>query len=934
MSKSVSYILVVIAFNHRHREQRMYKFSLKFIGFFAVFVVALSGAEAVTARPSVVAQAASRMPTLTVQLGNLSKNVTTSTTAANAASCANPAPEQLSAARCISRYNSCLRQEAVCGEHFEICDTVAHFNQKRIYCQDVLSQCPADAFLSLFGTPMASITPVYGTCDGKTTLLSRTFNPTLANIALVYDPAATEQTNQIAQAIVDGNNWAAANAVTTCKNVADACVVKACKGSPQKCTQNTPLTPAEADQMVNIINTGATDVRVDSTMVSTWIANMAWAQSDVKNYMKEQCLEEIGTNKYCHMVVNGRLPTGTQLSDTWEQNTVYEDVMYGATAPRWNANQSKIKEWIAADVVASVQSCAKTATSCAVNACGYGSLAVCYAVAKDANNVVNIQSDATRVQTSCRTPVTNEQSCRDIFLPNGTIDVTDMWTQIWTNDKTGAYASLTKKLGQTFTETSVSRIRSQCQNEVEKCATDACGGQYLDTCFHRDGTTISTLSGENTGGKLDTAMVVGLCSSTVRKSDSCKTYFDMEFAKNALNIDSTSSLSWGTNDYSLDNWYSASAATVAPCTVDTTTDPNNTTCSDQMGQIFNRLISSFVVTAEANYRHKQEVAMQKCLDNNNAGAGTLANAWIIQPGPMTAEQVINGIGNTGQTATSDLFSGICRVQVTMSSSDPAVNDILRNGKSQMFFPMGTTFMCGSNLTLAEMEQMGCIANGDRWIDGQCKTSDKVSGGVKTLATIGGILGGGILGAVGTNALVQNTSVGNIIGARDTNPAKAQAEACIAKVNSDKSMTRNYVVDNEVNRKKTAYSIESTSCTVNGVEYSYDKVTSDTGGTASYDTANNTISGMNKVITQINGLTLPDNVKTDSKSGMIANVVGGVAGAAIATTAAWSIINSVEDGRDDNARKAAKDWMSNVGNKINCMYHGTVIPFGTVATIDW
>ena len=247
-----------------------------------------------------------------------------------------------------------------------------------------------------------------------------------------------------------------------------------------------PATGAILTQTVNYANSIDTTIRVDPSMVQNYVANVGWTAEDVRTYIKDQCREEVGSNKYCYMVTNpsDTNPSQSDILDSFNQSDVYNYVMLSGGVDRLGQNQSKIYEWLSASVVGSVQTCAKTLTDCAINACGRGSMAVCYAVAKDSTGNVDIKGDNTNVEVSCQKLAQNDQSCKDVFLtdPGDATDLTNMWTQIWGFDKTNALANLTKKLTTSFSETSIAGIRRQCEADIENCATNACGGQYLDTC--------------------------------------------------------------------------------------------------------------------------------------------------------------------------------------------------------------------------------------------------------------------------------------------------------------------------------------------------------------------------------------------------------------------------------------------------------------------
>ena len=92
-------------------------FLKKSVGFLAVLGV-VPAAFALTARPSVVGTASTRLPTMTAYLNSYvtSSGSTTSNLLDNA--------------ECIEAYTACLKDANVCGTNFEECTTKVLFHGK------------------------------------------------------------------------------------------------------------------------------------------------------------------------------------------------------------------------------------------------------------------------------------------------------------------------------------------------------------------------------------------------------------------------------------------------------------------------------------------------------------------------------------------------------------------------------------------------------------------------------------------------------------------------------------------------------------------------------------------------------------------------------------------------------------------------------------
>ncbi|MDR1072001.1 MAG: hypothetical protein LBL21_05155, partial [Rickettsiales bacterium] len=307
------------------------------------------------------------------------------TAVANDARCANPLPDQTTAGRCIQKYMACLKQDSVCGEHFESCDTKSRFNTKRIFCQDKLQECPDDGIAAIYGSSISS-TSTTAVCDGETMTVARNFVPALNVIDFAYNGRSAEQTNQIAQAIYDGAKWSAEHAVDACRNAADGCIKRACQNSAFKCVISDALNEDKYEEIASnvVLDTGvsttqATSFRVSPAMVEQYSKNMAYTGDQARNYIKGACRMEVGTNKSCLLLSNGgKVPKDDSWTlDDFEVDMVYGEIMTGA----WNrlgANQNKILEWMARGVGTAIDACKSTAKNCVQSACGSGSLAACY----------------------------------------------------------------------------------------------------------------------------------------------------------------------------------------------------------------------------------------------------------------------------------------------------------------------------------------------------------------------------------------------------------------------------------------------------------------------------------------------------------------------------------------------------------------------------
>ena len=206
---------------------------------------------------------------------------------------------------CVRRYTTCLQRDNVCGADFELCTTNSEFRKQMVYCDSTLARCQSEGKIELFGSATTTANPAGN--------------------------------SRVGIMITEGAALAAVNAVSTCYKVADQCILNACAQNPYKCYESATISTID---LVDAINTGV-QVDVSSIVLSTDTNT----RSNVQSYIRNSCLDTIGSNKYCYATFlgNGVMPTASQLSDANNQ----EDVFAEAYASRMNsAMKSRINDLI------------------------------------------------------------------------------------------------------------------------------------------------------------------------------------------------------------------------------------------------------------------------------------------------------------------------------------------------------------------------------------------------------------------------------------------------------------------------------------------------------------------------------------------------------------------------------------------------------------
>ncbi len=530
---------------------------------------------ALTARPSVIGTAMSRIPTMATYItGGTNTTTTTNTTL-------------LANADCIEAYTSCLKGGDVCGANFEECTNNTLFFSKRPLCTSTLMQCENTGVSSLFGTSnqaafankdangeyvyptpgsvlgqlieAASISNRYDTSDcvkrytnclKKEDVCGTDFELCTSNtefkkqklfcestLARCQDEGVTElfgSTNKTANPtsnsrvgimISEGAALAAVNAVSTCYKVVDQCFLNACAANPYKCkegsTQEIIKYADNASNTNGAVTTGVTD------FIQTTIN-----RSEVSGFLKNACLDTIGANKYCYATFlgNGVMPTNSQLNDEDNKNDIYAE----AYSSRMNdAMRSKIDDLITQFDKKVKERCSETIVSCAMRTCGEGSGAACYASAfNSANKIKGVTNPSTMedIKVGCEAVINNDTACQ---YATATFDTTtgalifednSLFDKLFTSpddvdvanpDPVGAVATLNSRLATSYNQAALDQMKKQCEAVATSCVKSMCGTDYQN-CYRNRTDIMSTLT--NTGNnKFDKSMnkVGGVLDHTI-----------------------------------------------------------------------------------------------------------------------------------------------------------------------------------------------------------------------------------------------------------------------------------------------------------------------------------------------------------------------------------------------------------------------------------
>lgn len=491
---------------------------------------------------------------------------------------------KLTTEQCVRRYTNCIKRDDICGENFELCTTDKEFKKQAMLCDSTLQRCQNDGKKELFGSvPNAdNLRP-----DGE---------------------------SRLKQLIEEGASLAALNAVKTCQKVTDNCLVNACMKNPLSCVEGTSLASIDAADIIaggtNALT--ALGVRMDDGTETA-------SASSVRKLLKSQCLETIGTNRYCHMTYLEKVPSNRDLGDP----DLIEEVFSLAYSARQPYANTKIQEAVKKFDTDAKNKCVETIKSCAMRSCGGGLGSVCYRQSRLASsstsltskakyNDVHVNGDNTygdilagcaaivNADANCIYAATSggedgyvytyyddngENSTFNKLFPKYTEDSTTVRTA--NNDPIGAVATLNALLATSYNEAAIENMKKQCQTIALSCVKSMCGKDYTNCYRNRTdiisgsySTDVAKFDGSmnKMGGVLDYNIVQGLCMNTVKNASVCEEHLKVATASWR---DSQDTESWGDNTSVRGGWLDANTTkyTVA-CKPGKDDNVGNENCSE------------------------------------------------------------------------------------------------------------------------------------------------------------------------------------------------------------------------------------------------------------------------------------------------------------------------------------------------------------------
>lgn len=675
---------------------------------------------------------------------------------------------------CVRRYTSCLRKDSVCGADFELCTTNSEFKKQAVFCDSTLARCASDGKLELFGNAGAT------------------------------SSTAPTATSRIGEMITEGAALAAVNAVSTCYKVADQCILNACGENPYKCYENSTQ---ETINLVDVIATGKPLTSLADKMVNISSLN---GKSNIASYVKNACLDTIGSNKYCYatFISDGVMPTSSQLRDEDNQEEVF-DLAYSA---RMNSGmKAKIADLVNKFDTRAKEKCIETISQCAMRSCGGGSGAACYSLVFSDKGKNSINADATRdeIKNACQSVVNSDANCQyaaqnpnSVGTYNYTFTQADAFDTLFPEyddgagaDPIGVVASLNASLSTSYNTAAIAQMKKRCQSVATSCVKSMCGNDYASCYRNRTdiqsdltdtGNAAFDKSMNKAGGVLDYSIVLGLCIDTVKNANVCEEHLKIEEAK--YNLDSADENTWGGASDVRSGWLDAGSTkkSVGQGEIYATDDNGNRLCTNDNNvqgvcdtvdgtggvydepviigydtyvqtqaarSLFKDLIYDLEIEAQGIYKAKLTKQQNMCLSANNGGImgnKDLGSTYLwakLKSNKVPTNYSVAGLSPNQFVASNDLYGSFCRIRVTLHSDDKYIQDTINNGADWST----AYFVAGDAFTCGSWipnSELEKMANaaGDDARADKKATQPKIQGWMAALGALGGGVGGGYLGA--------------------------------------------------------------------------------------------------------------------------------------------------------------------------------------------
>lgn len=673
---------------------------------------------------------------------------------------------QYDTATCVKRYTSCLQRDSVCGEGFELCTSVRDFKKQALLCDSTLARCQKAGVIEMLGTYPWSANAAGNTIGGRVATMIEdgaqlaamnavstcykvvdqcflgacTANPlrcvegSTMDLISKADWTVAGESIEFTKYDKDGDGSASTTEIN--RYLRASCVDTI--GSNKYCHMTfREQTPKDKDLSDPDLQEDVFAMAVEQ--------RKPYVDSKIKDLMtafdknaKDKCIETI---RSCAMRTCGggvgSVCYASVFSDAGK-NTIngpktYADIKHGCEAIV-NTDSNCIYAAASLDTD-------NTYSYSYINTSVFETLFPQYSEdsALTVRGAFTSKKDKVRFDTASEDPI-------------------------------GVVASLNSSLATNYNDAAIANMKKRCQAIATNCVKSMCGTDYVNCYRNRtDITSNITNTGQaafdasmnKVGGVLDYTIVMGLCMNSVKNAEACSEHLKIASALSETGKDTET---WGDKDSVRDAWIDAGGAKTLTETqgqvhkVDANGKYLCTTAKDTYGNVhecpcdeyhdtglpfdkelcetpvyisvteyketqavntlFKELITDIEYEAQAKYNAKLTKQQNMCLALNNGGGVIGKNdngstyAWVkLRSGKVPRAYSTAGLKLNEFVTSNDLYGSFCRIRVTLQSDDPAIQEVLNQGKdwSTAYFAAGDAYTCGSWIGASELEKLAQAA---------------------------------------------------------------------------------------------------------------------------------------------------------------------------------------------------------------------------------
>jgi len=912
---------------------------------------------------------------------------------------------------CVKRYMSCLNKDSVCGADFELCTDDREFKKQALFCDSTLARCQADGVRELFGVPKWSPYKTLNMDEGKIADGSRI----RAAIDDGADLAALNAVSTCYRVVeqcflgactanplrcIEGSST---QALITANNIYGK--DESVGGIGKTWTDTVSTSVTTTDLSTNTSTTTTTTETITKSDVNRYLRTSC---QDTIGANKFCHMTFLGKNPSKKDLADVDVQSEVFDYAISERKPYVESKIQDLMTKFDKDAKDKCVETIRS---CAMRSCGGGIGSvCYAQAIDNTSKAVAINSATTRNEIKGACAAIVNTDVNCQYAYASLQkddnysynfiktNVFDTLFPEETATGSGLYAAVSANDPIGVVSSLNASLSTSYNDAALAQMKKQCKTITTNCVKSMCGTDYQNCYRNRTDVQSNITNTKNptfdssmnkVGGVLDYTIVLGLCMNTVKNADVCDEHLKIQAKKVALEQGTTTS--WGGSTDVAGAWISAGTGLRTPVEgqVHARDENGNYLCKNAKGEqglcddvvdgvvfdepvmidseeyqqnaaattLFKELLIDLEYEAQAKYNAKLTKQQNMCMSANAGGImGRDDNGstfmWVkLKSGKVPKNYAVDGLEAKDFAPSNDLYGSFCRVRVNLQSTDPVINDYIKNQSwATTYFAAGDAFTCGSWIPKQALSDMAEKAAEDVYTKDK-KKSDTI---LQTMLPIAALVGGGIGGAYLGAGIEDGSVFGGLSnkGAKaknfESNKTKCKTEVASARTELNKITKAQQSLGMVKVYFDSASSIldeiNGTAATVEWPANISDTITTTTagnpatcGGTGPAGTGvcvgnltldaakaeiNAALKNIENQCAKAERETKKDSNGNEKDTKADAAIAGAVTTGVVGSVLTWGVTRSIIDAkRAKEEQEAIDEFMEALGSKINCVVGG-------------